>query len=101
MRGRGAGVDVEVTLEVEIGPVVSSFGLLLLLELLDEVLACPGDVGGGVRATSALISTVAVMLAKEPVSSEVGSCVLDCGSLQQVGRRVSVVISSGCVCRLF
>ena len=61
MRGRGAGVDVEVTLEVEIGPVVSSFGLLLLLELLDEVLAWPGDVGGGVRATSALISTVAVM----------------------------------------
>jgi hypothetical protein len=54
-------VDVEVTLEVEIGPVVSSFGLLLLLELREEVLAWPGDVGGGVRATSALISTVAVM----------------------------------------
>ena len=52
---------VEVTLEVEIGPVVSAFGLLLRLELLDEVLEWPGDVGGGVRVTSALISTVAVV----------------------------------------
>jgi hypothetical protein len=68
MRGKGAGVDVEVTLEVEIGPVVSPFALVLLLELLDEVLALPGDVGGGVRSTRALISTIAVILAKEPVS---------------------------------
>lgn len=61
MRGSGAGVDIEATLEVELGPTVSSFGLLLRFELWDEVLAWPGDVGGGVRATSALISTVAVM----------------------------------------
>ena len=68
MRGKGAGVDVEVTLEVEMGPVVSPFALVLLLELLDEVLALPGDVGGGVRSTRALISMVAVVLAAEPVS---------------------------------
>lgn len=68
MRGKGAGVEVEVTEEVETGPVVSPFGLPLRLELFDEVLALPGDVGGGVRSTRALISTITVVLAKEPVS---------------------------------
>ena len=67
MRASGAGVDLEVALHVEIGPVVSSltlllrFEVLLCLELLDELLAWPGDVGGGVRSTRALISTIAVM----------------------------------------
>lgn len=54
-------MELEVTLDVEMGPVVSSFGLVLLFELLDEVLALPGDVAGGVRSTMALISTIAVM----------------------------------------
>ena len=54
-------MDVDVTLDVEIGPVVSSLGLLLRLELLDELLARPGDVAGGVRSTIDLISTIAVL----------------------------------------
>ena len=54
-------MDVEVTLDVEMGPVASSFGLLLRLELPDELLAGPGDVAGGVRSTMDLISTIAVL----------------------------------------
>ena len=59
--GRGAGVDVEVTLEVETGSAVPSLALLLLLELFDEVLALPGEVAGGVLSTREWISTVAVV----------------------------------------
>ena len=64
-----------MTLDVEMGPVVSSFGLLLRLELLDELLAGPGDVAGGVRSTIDLISTIAVLSGRRAsVCSEEGRC---------------------------
>ena len=59
--GNGAGVEVVVTIEVGAEPVVSPLALALLdaFEALEEVLAFPGDVAGGVRSTKALISTLA------------------------------------------
>lgn len=97
-RGKGAGVDVDVTLDVEMGPVVSSLGLMLRLELLDDVLAWPGDVAGGVRSTIDLISTIAVVSGKrasvywfERSLYVVQKAVDDCSSRRRVV--ISLVLS--------
>ena len=58
--GSVAGVEAVTMLEVLAELVVSPL-VLLLVELLDFVLALPGDLtAGGERSTSELISTMAV-----------------------------------------